>query len=170
MELRISNALRQIGVKFDFDLSAELVPVPYSGRTICFSRPVVLKGIYFYNGKELNVDGVLNTSFHSVCARCGEPFIEKFQGSFHEVFLNSALVQTDNQDSYYFSGETVDLEKAIMDNILLQIPMVSYCREDCKGVCPVCGTNLNYQDCSCRKNGKSGAFDVLQNFIFENNE
>ena len=49
-----------------------------------------------------------------------------------------------------FTPFQVDLTKAVTDRILLDLPMAFLCREDCKGLCPVCGADLNEGDCGCQ--------------------
>ena len=49
-----------------------------------------------------------------------------------------------------FSGDSIDLSSAVMRNILAVMPMKVVCSDDCeKGLCPVCGQNLNVKDCGC---------------------
>ena len=49
----------------------------------------------------------------------------------------------------FYEGETVDCDPLIYEQIVLQIPMKALCREDCRGLCPRCGANLNLSSCSC---------------------
>src|ERR1700683_5209006 len=49
----------------------------------------------------------------------------------------------------YYQGEGLLLEDAVREQVLLAVPLKVICREDCKGLCPHCGTNLNLEQCSC---------------------
>jgi uncharacterized protein len=49
----------------------------------------------------------------------------------------------------YYQGEGLLLEDAVREQVLLALPLKMICREDCKGLCPQCGKNLNEGDCSC---------------------
>ena len=51
-----------------------------------------------------------------------------------------------------------------MDNLFLQLPLVSVCRPDCKGLCPVCGVNRNHTACACTPARPIGAFAALHDF------
>lgn len=55
----------------------------------------------------------------------------------------------DSEDVSYFSGETIDLAPLVRDTLLAAQPLSNVCREDCKGLCLVCGANLNQGDCGC---------------------
>ena len=48
-----------------------------------------------------------------------------------------------------FSGEQIDIGEAVRDGMLLSLPMKNLCSDACKGLCPVCGTDLNYDQCGC---------------------
>jgi len=49
----------------------------------------------------------------------------------------------------YYQGEGLLLEEAVREQVLLALPLKMICREDCKGLCPQCGQNLNEGPCSC---------------------
>ena len=49
----------------------------------------------------------------------------------------------------YYQGEGLLLEDALREQVLLAVPLKAICREDCKGLCPHCGKNLNLETCSC---------------------
>ncbi|HEY6011381.1 MAG TPA: DUF177 domain-containing protein [Nitrospirota bacterium] len=53
----------------------------------------------------------------------------------------------------FYTGDEIDPVEYIKEQVLITIPMVPLHRSDCKGLCPVCGTDLNEADCSCRKDG-----------------
>lgn len=52
-------------------------------------------------------------------------------------------------DEDVFDGKTIDLDPIVREQVLLALPMNVVCREDCKGLCPVCGQNLNEKKCAC---------------------
>ena len=73
-------------------------------------------------------------------------------------------------DQYAFEGYTVDLSEAVKDALVLQLPMRFLCKEDCRGLCPKCGVNLNTGSCSCREGEDDvNPFSVLRSIV-ENDE
>jgi len=82
---------------------------------------------------EITLKGVMRL----VCSRCLGEF---------RINLDKGL-----QLSYMISrpGETIDLNPDIREEIILDYPIRALCKEDCKGICPVCGTNLNEKKCDC---------------------
>lgn len=88
---------------------------------------------------ELVVQGTLRISVALECDRCAE-------------FFSTSLSDSSFLRAYKLSEgmKSVDLTGDIRESILLEIPPVSHCSEDCKGLCPHCGTNLNKSTCRCR--------------------
>ncbi len=68
-------------------------------------------------------------------------------------------------DDYYetYSGEKIDLSEFLKEQIVLSLPYKLLCKEDCKGLCPKCGTNLNIEKCNCKNNWEDSKFAVLRN-------
>ena len=70
-------------------------------------------------------------------------------------------------DMEFYAGEELDPVDYVKEQMLITIPMVPLHRPDCKGLCPVCGTDLNEADCGCQKNGagKFNAFSALKDLL-----
>jgi len=71
---------------------------------------------------------------------------------------------TEELDYDYFEGDEIDLSDTIYEGIVLAYPMKSLCHEDCRGLCPSCGTNLNKKQCSCEKGKGDPRFRALRSF------
>ena len=105
-------------------------------------------------GTELLVRGTLAQDFEAVCARCGADFdftvtVDDFTTS----------VETDEKTEF------VDLTDELRQSIILSLPSYPVCRSDCKGVCALCGKNLNEGPCTCRheeQDTRWGALDALE--------
>jgi uncharacterized protein len=107
----------------------------------------------------VNVSGQIEASVILECGRCARSFPFALSVPFSAVFSPEKMtarmrakdyrLSTDELELYFYSGETIDLGEFIREQILLSIPMVPYCAEDCRGLCPRCGLNLNLGKCSC---------------------
>ena len=76
----------------------------------------------------------------------------------------------EDPDQYVFEASSIDLTDAIRDALTLELPLRVLCKEDCKGLCPKCGVNLNTGSCSCPKGtGKPNPFEALKSIV-ENHE
>jgi len=100
----------------------------------------------------VNVSGRCACELELACSRCLTHFYKTLEFPFHEAFsFNPEIVGADREDSIHLVTEDkVDLTPYIEEHVLLELPLVPLCSEDCRGLCPVCGQNKNERDCSCQ--------------------
>ena len=67
----------------------------------------------------------------------------------------------DDLDLDYYTGEIVDLESILREQIILMLPLKPLCDETCKGLCPHCGANLNHETCTCSTDAVDSPFARL---------
>jgi uncharacterized protein len=93
------------------------------------------------------------------CARCLEPVEIAASRSFDLLYRpleagrhgdEVGIHEADTEIGYY-SGEGMELEESLCEQILLAVPIKSLCRPECKGLCPVCGGNRNQRPCQCER-------------------
>jgi uncharacterized protein len=107
--------------------------------------------------KDIRLRGELATSVEVICARCLEPVTQDVKHSFELLYRplgtdagRDELSVTDAEAEIgYYQGQGILLEDVLREQVLLALPLKITCREDCKGLCPQCGVNLNQQQCSC---------------------
>ena len=78
---------------------------------------------------------------------------------------NSAANASYDEEIETFSGDSIDLTSSVIRNILAVLPMKVVCRDDCKGLCPVCGQNLNIKDCGCDTTYIDPRFESLRSLL-----
>ena len=79
-----------------------------------------------------------------------------------EVELNSG-----DMGVVYFQGEKIDLKYTIQEQVVMGFPIRALCKQDCKGLCPKCGADLNEDLCDCDRSSSPGKFAVLKNLKLE---
>lgn len=89
--------------------------------------------------------------FYCSCARCTRRIKRDFCTEFTEVLVNADNEISDMDDVVIFGGYTIDLTEIVRNNILISLPIRFLCDEDCKGICPTCGADLNEESCKCSK-------------------
>ncbi len=99
---------------------------------------------------ELVVSGSLSTAVEMRCARCSE-------------FFSTTVAVSDFLRAYPAPEGTdaVDITEDLREEILLHVPGFAVCGEDCKGMCPQCGANLNDGPCECKKDTGPNPFSAL---------
>jgi uncharacterized protein len=107
------------------------------------------------------------------CTRCLNPAVQpvevQFQDEFHskiEVSTGVALPTPDEEDPFYINeNHLLDLGEAIREYALIELPMQTLCREDCKGLCPQCGTDLNAGACACPQDEGDERLSILKQLL-----
>ena len=100
------------------------------------------------------------------CDRCGEETITSFVRSFNHTVVQS-LVGENESDYIEAPDFTVDLDAPVTADILLDLPSKHLCREDCKGLCPKCGKNLNEGECGCDLREIDPRLEILKSLLEE---
>jgi uncharacterized protein len=85
------------------------------------------------------------------CRRCLTPTRVRVDEELHLLFADATDDESDESDEYILEPQatTVDLRPALREEWLLAAPGLAVCREDCKGLCPRCGADLNLGPCGC---------------------
>lgn len=116
------------------------------------------------------MEGKTDISFQAVCDRCLEDVEVTLPIAFDRVVYAPDHVEAEDADTAPFmEGYQLDVETLMHHEILENWPAKILCREDCKGVCPVCGKNLNYGECGCDTFVPDPRMAVIKD-IFERNK
>ena len=108
-------------------------------------------------GNEVFVNGHVDARAQVECDRCLKPVevpvnadfeLEYISGSEYETSAAAELTEAEMSVSV-FDGKAIDVDEIVKEQILLTVPTRMLCREDCKGICPECGTDRNTGECSC---------------------
>jgi len=169
MIFSVSEAQKCPGEVFPIALTEALEPETYAGNPVMFTAPADITGSFSFDGKAFHVEAKATVSYETACARCTKPFIETLTFSIDEHFVRDT-VWDEEQDAYPYTREQIDLSQAFFDNLFLNFPLVSLCKPDCLGLCPICGADRNVNPCACQTEIGSGKFSALQQLLNENKE
>ena len=133
----------ECSLHFDYEASDSMITLPNAK----FDGPVSITGTLTLGGNEVTVEGEIGYTVAGQCSRCLDSVIFHNVVGFDEVFSESK----EDEDAYKFAKGLVDLTEMVNDKILTSMPYTIYCKDDCKGLCPTCGANLNHTDCNCAK-------------------
>jgi len=95
------------------------------------------------------VDGKINAVTELSCSRCLDPYWQPVNIEFTEIFSSHPVDHAENDlgEQPLPADGSIDLTPIIRDYALLDIPIRQVCKDECKGLCPTCGVNLNQEDC-----------------------
>jgi uncharacterized protein len=107
--------------------------------------------------KDIRLRGRLSARLELQCARCLEPVVQDVKREFELLYRplgadagRDELSVTDAEAEIgYYQGDGILLEDVLREQVLLALPLKVTCRDECKGLCPQCGKNLNQEQCSC---------------------
>jgi uncharacterized protein len=164
MKIDIKELLEKSGAFLEIDYSYPMVDI----------NPDILDGSIRFTGKLVNNDGILElegnikAQYEAQCGRC----LGSLQGELETEVRESIfkLGQEPDKDSYAFEDNMLDIGTIVRDNVILNIPMRFICSDSCRGLCPVCGKDLNIGQCSCSTDmisepDEKSKFDVLKKLL-----
>lgn len=151
MLLGLSKIIDCPGASVDFSTSVDLSDLRY-GNSFPVSEPVLASGTVRNTAGVLVMTGTVRTTIHGVCDRCAGDFDRLVEIPMN-VVLVTELSNEEDDDEWVFplEGDNADLEDIVRTVFVLNLDSKLLCREDCKGICPRCGKNLNGGPCDCRK-------------------
>jgi len=122
-------------------------------------------------GEAVYVKGKIKTLLSFVCSRCLIPFEFPVDSPFDLIYLpeefavaKEGLDGDDLNISFYFSRK-IDLREVVLEQLNLTFPVKPLCSEECQGICPVCGKNINSGDCSCVSRDSDSRLEKLKIFL-----
>jgi uncharacterized protein len=119
---------------------------------------------------EIRIVGDLNVQIKSVCDRCAEPAGYLIENHFDLIYMPSGEANNGGEKEIdeagvevgYYDGNGLELDDVLREVVLLALPMQLVCSDDCKGVCPTCGQNLNQNDCNCQPQAADDRWSKLK--------
>lgn len=117
--------------------------------------PVELDINFLRSADTVIAEGTFQLLLELQCVRCLAMFVRRFRETFRYVLVPQTSQQArrqsdeDELELAYYSEESIDIRPLIREQIYLAMPDYPHCSEDCKGLCPQCGANLNETTCTC---------------------
>lgn len=149
MVIDVSSVLKESGGEISLDCEINLPDTEFNGSTYHFCEPVKVSGRITNNGTTLilraECDGVLSTQ----CVRCLKDIDVPVHFNVTETLMKGEKVSEEYEDVIVFEGTTISLDEIIENNFIMNISAQYLCSEDCKGLCPKCGADLNEGGCNC---------------------
>jgi uncharacterized protein len=145
-------------IKFSESIE-ELNEIYRRGKSRDFQFPALLEVelVYYRSGGDLFFRGVFRGPFGGTCGRCLDEYQFALEKRFDFVLTAEPLsraagaeeLRRDDLGLSYYSGDEINLAPLIAEQVLLALPTVPLCSEQCRGLCGFCGANLNRDSCQC---------------------
>ena len=151
MKLGLSKIIETPGASVPFSTSVDLSDLCY-GVSYPVSEPVLAEGLVRNTAGVLMMTGSVRTTIHGICDRCAAEFDRDIDFPIDGVLVTE-FANEENEDEWVFplEGDSADLDDIVRTVFVLNLDSKLLCKEDCKGLCYRCGTNLNEGPCNCQK-------------------
>jgi uncharacterized protein len=160
-----------------------ITDIPDEGLTVDVEEKLVLeevstgspvKGTLQVNksDREVIVKGKVTSVLDLQCSRCLKGFTRPFDIPVNVVYHpiegigeEKHELKDDEMDMGFYRGEEIDLQELVREQVLLNLQMKPLCDENCKGICPSCGADLNAGACRCKTQKIDPRLEVLKKLL-----
>lgn len=129
-----------------------------------FETPVHVTGTVAVSADVVLLRAEISFCFHGQCDRCLRPFQKAYKLPIEHILVDS-LSNDKNDDFILLQQYQLDLSDLVMTDMLLELPYKCLCKEDCRGLCPICGKDLNDGLCGCKPDTTDPRLEVLKQLI-----
>ena len=145
LENLFNGGITEIPLDFRFNFSSEEIDGVFP-----FTTPVSLKGEITNVAEIVSIKAEATFSLDVYCSRCAEGVIYDMTVPIEHILV--AELQNDETDEFIITENMkLDIEQLTLEDIYFALPSKFLCDDDCKGLCPKCGANLNEGPCGCKK-------------------
>lgn len=149
MLIDLSDIIKDYGGRLELEKAFSMPKTSFMGEEFTFIGDCLLKGYILNNTKSLELSARVTGEMQVHCARCGKPMTAKVSFPISEILLREDEEFSDDDEVLVYSGTEIDLTEAITSSFLMNVDTRFLCSEDCRGLCPKCGVNLNDEACDC---------------------
>jgi uncharacterized protein len=151
MRLGLSQIIDRPGESISYSAVVDLSDLQY-GTCFPVTEPVKAEGTVRNTAGVLVMKGEITTCIHGICDRCAAEFDREMALPIDAVLVTE-LANEENEDEWVFTleGDSADLDDIVRTIFVLKMDSKLLCSDDCKGMCCICGKNLNEGPCSCEK-------------------
>lgn len=153
--------LRDAGDVFPIQGTVDIPRIAAENQQVVRLSPIAMDLKAIGADEVCRVHGQLETAFRYQCSRCLDEYDSPLCTSFDEQFSE----RVKQGDVHLVEGPQVDLTPYIEETVNLAIDFRPLCRDDCQGLCPVCGANLNHHQCNCDRTVHDPRWAALEGLL-----
>ena len=142
----------------------------WEGAELTLAEPLVVDLTAREVGEGVFVRGRLRTTVRLACRRCLSSVEQPVDDTVDLLFDTLGPDEEEAEGEVYplpARGDELDLREAVREQLLLRAPQFALCREECRGLCPSCGADLNQGECGCVPEAAASPWDALKNVTFD---
>ena len=169
----IKHAPYELHVEQPFEVFPVLARMQADGECV-FTGPVSADITIEREFDHLKAVGRLQVPISLTCGRCLVTYASAIDSTFRIIFRKETTRHSEVEDetelcdddliASTYSGDELDLAHEIEEQVAMEVPLKPLCEEECKGLCPTCGADLNTGSCTCSKEPVNLKFSALKDF------
>lgn len=153
--ITLDDRLADVGSTLEVERHIDLDTFELGDRSFALPAGMDCDIVLTNAGEGILATGIVRAQVVGTCDRCLDEARFEVAGEVDEYFLfhepDEGVLEDDEEEGPDYAlvgeGSTIDLADACSAAFVMELPYVVLCREDCAGLCPVCGENLNHRDC-----------------------
>ncbi len=153
MIINLSDLLDETTLSLHVDRRLELDNINVNGRSIYFTTPINVTGDIYKVSKDIVIEGQIIYNYKENCARCLKEFEKEVKTNLSGVLVNRNRIDEEDAEIddivIKYENKHINLREAVINEVILAVPMKSLCSSNCRGICQKCGKNLNDGKCGC---------------------
>ncbi len=177
MKLDLRSFLEGSEDILEFQGQIESMDLGLTNREIELVEPIEYSGVIFKANRDKMIDLSIKYKYSETCARCLAPSTETIETNLYGKLLEgncneedlSKKDQDQDEEEYeeilYYENDTLSLDKYILEQVILSLPIKTLCDENCKGLCSKCGIDLNKESCDCVHEDIDPRLEKLKDFF-----
>lgn len=150
MKIDLTNLLNGRESSKSIDYTLDLNNLIYSTYNP-IKDGVKVKGSVYTRADVVYLEINISFLFYGFCDRCAEDVKKNFDFDVKRIIVKELQNENDDDDYVIVKNRELDLDALVEEEVILSLPNKILCKEDCKGLCTQCGTNLNVNKCDCKK-------------------
>ncbi|HEX8709540.1 MAG TPA: DUF177 domain-containing protein [Pyrinomonadaceae bacterium] len=170
MRIELEN-LEQTGDAFEHTYQPDELDLEEEHARL--TGPAEVRGRVSRSGQEVRLRGKIRAAAEVDCDRCLSPAPVAVETAFDVGYIpveaytasEAAELQEADLSLSIFDGATIDVDELVREQVLLELPARALCAEDCRGLCPACGSNRNTAPCSCQSTETDPRWAALEKLV-----
>ena len=151
----------------------EIGQLRFAHEDAVLSEAVRAEFVLSHKDRDLHLEGTVRTAIQYKCSRCLKEFARPLAMNYSLYYLpqpkgipgdEEIALKYEDMDIAYYDGIRLDVDLMVLEQIELSMPMKFVCREDCRGLCYICGADLNEGICGCKREAPDSRLAALLEF------
>ncbi len=173
MKLDITSLLagrkKSLDFSYELDPADDRFPIPPDG--VAPTSNILVSGKISDSGSCLSLTVTAKMDYTAPCDRCADTVNTSVLVTLERIIAGAGVINAEDGGDYIIEENgIIDFDLDLFEEVMLGFPSQLLCRPDCKGICPKCGCNFNYEACKCSEEREIDPRWQVLSKLLENNE